>query len=389
MRDIKKVKLVFESVFSKIRFKFLHVINKGDFYAFFLFFKGAVLALFVFGVVSLFVREDLGNIKSIHASVDQEIKTEKVITTIDAEYAQTFLNAKLAALVGGDDLDEGGAIGGEDSLPPTDQGIAFLGSNISEPKETIPNKERTEIRTYVVKPGDTPSEIASAFGISINTLLWANQLSGNDSSRIYAGDELVILPTDGLMYEVKYGDTISSIASRHSAKIDEILRANDISSAEYVLAGQTLMIPGGVKPTTTVATSTTTSSVPQTNVQITSGYFMHPTKGVGRRTQGFHANNGVDWASSCGTPVYASAAGRVDISINHPYNAWVGGFGNYVRISHPNGTRTLYAHIRPSGVVVSAGQQVVQGQLIGYMGTTGRSTGCHVHFEVHGTRNPF
>ena len=96
-----------------------------------------------------------------------------------------------------------------------------------------------------------------------------------------------------------------------------------------------------------------------------------------------HGRNGVDIANSCGTPVYAAADGMITIADSSGYN---GGFGKYIKIAHPNGTETLYGHSMK--LLVAVGQEITRGQEIMLMGSTGRSTGCHLHFEVHGARNP-
>ena len=123
-----------------------------------------------------------------------------------------------------------------------DQGSAFLWNNTSEIEETVPTSDRVGLRKYVVRSGDTPAAIANSFGLSLDTLLWSNDLSSSDY--IQPGDELMILPMDGLAYEVQYGDTISTIASRYKADGEEILRVNDIADAAHIVAGQTLIIPG-------------------------------------------------------------------------------------------------------------------------------------------------
>jgi len=112
------------------------------------------------------------------------------------------------------------------------------------------------------------------------------------------------------------------------------------------------------------------------------GYFITPI--TGRNWGILHPNNAVDIANSCGTPIYATAAGSVTVS---DAVGWNGGYGKYVKIKHPNGIDTLYAH--NSQNLVTVGDAVKQGQLIALVGTTGRSTGCHLHFEVRGARNPF
>jgi murein DD-endopeptidase MepM/ murein hydrolase activator NlpD len=105
----------------------------------------------------------------------------------------------------------------------------------------------------------------------------------------------------------------------------------------------------------------------------------------GVRTQGVHGYNAVDLGAAVGTPFMASAAGEVIVA---RATGWNGGYGQYVVIRHDNGTQTLYSHA--SGIVVGVGQRVVQGQVIGYVGSTGRSTGPHLHFEIRGgPRNPF
>jgi murein DD-endopeptidase MepM/ murein hydrolase activator NlpD len=102
------------------------------------------------------------------------------------------------------------------------------------------------------------------------------------------------------------------------------------------------------------------------------------------RTQGIHGYNGVDLGAPAGTAVRAAAAGQVIIS---KASGWNGGYGQYIVVKHANGTQTLYAHLSANSV--AAGATVAQGQLIGAVGNTGKSTGNHVHFEVRGAKNPF
>jgi murein DD-endopeptidase MepM/ murein hydrolase activator NlpD len=105
---------------------------------------------------------------------------------------------------------------------------------------------------------------------------------------------------------------------------------------------------------------------------------------VARKSQGIHGYNGVDLAAPTGTQVLAAASGQVLIS---RFGGWNGGYGNYIVIKHSNGTQTLYAH--NSANYVSVGQWVSQGDVIGLVGNTGKSTGSHLHFEVRGAKNPF
>ncbi|MBI4134646.1 MAG: LysM peptidoglycan-binding domain-containing protein [Candidatus Sungbacteria bacterium] len=234
---------------------------------------------------------------------------------------------------------------------------------------------------YTVKPGDTPSAIAKSFGVSVNTILWANNIKSASSIRV--GDQLVILPVSGVKHVVKKGETVDSIAKRYKADAGDISAFNGIALGGALEVGTELMIPDGEFPV-----SSQPSQVPSrvANLPQLKGYFVRPIQG-GRKSQGLHGQNGVDLANSCGTPILASAAGEVLISRETGYN---GGFGKFIVVNHPNGTQTVYAHNQKNMVV--AGEEVTQGQIIGLLGNTGNTrgaTGCHVHFEIHGAKNPF
>lgn len=237
----------------------------------------------------------------------------------------------------------------------------------------------TQISTYVVRSGDTLSEIASIFGVSVNTIMWANDITR--ASSLKDGQILVILPISGVKHTVAKGDTVSTIAKRYKADIDEILAYNDMTISTMLTPGQVLVIPDGefVSPNSLPGTSSKLAG----SGPVYLGYYSRPIKG-GSRTQGIHGYNAVDLADKEGTPIYASAPGKVIVSVT---GGWNGGYGNYIVISHPNGTQTLYAH--NSKNLISVGEQVVAGQIIALMGSTGKSTGPHVHFEIRGAKNPF
>jgi murein DD-endopeptidase MepM/ murein hydrolase activator NlpD len=242
------------------------------------------------------------------------------------------------------------------------------------------------ITTYTVREGDNLSQIADTFGISVNTILWANDIK--DAKTIHAGDTLVILPVSGVRYTVKKGGTLSDVAKLFNADVDEIALFNGIDPSAPLAAGTEIIIPGGSELTSSPAKSTTKSSSgvkagTSTSV-VTSGYFRNPLPG-GILTQGIHGTNAVDIGAPAGTPIYAAAAGTVIISKNN--GAWNGGYGSYVVITHNNGTQTLYAHM--SKDVASVGETVAAGDVIGYVGRTGEATGNHLHFEVRGGTNPF
>lgn len=240
-----------------------------------------------------------------------------------------------------------------------------------------------EISLYVVRNGDSLSDIASMFGVSTNTILWANNLKS--ASDIHEGDELLILPVSGVQYTVKRGGTLSDVAKLFDADIEEIAVYNGIDASDSLAAGTKLIIPGGnLAPVATKKSSGTTArSSGSSAVPTITGYYSNPLPG-GRLTQGIHGYNGIDIGAPSGTPIYASAAGTVIVARGG--GAWNGGYGNYIVISHANGTQTLYAHL--SALAVSGGA-VEQGELIGYVGNTGLSTGYHLHFEVRGAKNPF
>ncbi len=233
-----------------------------------------------------------------------------------------------------------------------------------------------QISVYVVREGDTLSTIAKMFKVSINTIVWANDIKGG---LIKPGQTLVILPISGVKHIVAKGDTIDSIAKKYKADVAEILSYNDLTKSSKLSSGDEIIIPDG--EVTSVVTYSSGSG--SSNTSVASGYFARPIQG-GRKTQGLHGHNGIDIGGSIGTPVLASAAGNVIIARSSGYN---GGYGLYIVVSHPNGTQTLYAHL--SAVNVSVGDKVSKGQVIGKLGNSGKSTGPHLHFEVRGARNPF
>ena len=234
-----------------------------------------------------------------------------------------------------------------------------------------------QISVYVVRKGDTLGEIAEMFGVSTNTIVWANNIK---ASSIKEGQELVILPISGVRHVVKSGDTIKSLATKYKADFDDILSYNGLATDAKIKPGDIVVIPDGVISATQTSLAKTSGS--QT-YPVYSGFYLRPIVG-GRKTQGIHGNNGVDLAAPTGVPILASADGKVIVSRAGGYN---GGYGTYVVISHDNGTQTLYAHMSKDNV--SVGQSVEQGQVIGAVGSTGKSTGPHVHFEVRGAKNPF
>lgn len=238
---------------------------------------------------------------------------------------------------------------------------------------------RREIVEYVVEQGDNLSSIAEKFDISLNTILWTNDLSRN--SIIRPGQKLIILPVSGIIYHVKKGDTLSGIAKTHKGDVEKIIVINELSSEGDIFIGDILIIPDGEMPSLP-------SSVYYAQVPLGSSYFICPHSAC-KITQGLHWYNAIDFGGKCGDPIYAAAAGKV-LRVKY---GWNGGAGNYLTILHPNGVVTMYGHISTS--LVNSGQEVSQGDIIALMGGrpgtpgAGISTGCHVHLGVRGARNPF
>jgi murein DD-endopeptidase MepM/ murein hydrolase activator NlpD len=262
----------------------------------------------------------------------------------------------------------------------------FLDNSVSAVGTTNGSKlTRNQVMTYTVQAGDTPGKIASEFGISINTIIWANNLK--NGNLIKPGQDLVILPVSGVQYTVKSGDTLGKVASTYKVDAEKIKEFNNLPG-DALVKGDILIIPDG-KVATIASSITTNKGAAITNTDIVStktGYFIFPTTGWDWGE--LHPYNAVDIANHCGTPVYAAADGIVTVITNN--NGWNSGYGNHIRIQHPNGSLTLYAHL--SVVNVKVGQSVTQGQVIGAIGNTGNvtgPTGCHLHFEVRGMVNPF
>jgi len=236
------------------------------------------------------------------------------------------------------------------------------------------------ISTYQVREGDTLSEIADMFDVSVNTIRWANDLEGS----ITPGQSLVILPVTGITHIVKNGGNIEDLAEIYHADVQEIALFNGIDITVDLKPGDEIIIPNVDLSHEGVSTSNSSNNKHNTRVaeSNSSNYFINPVPGA-IITQGLHGYNGIDIASNYGTPIYASASGKV---ITSKQGGWNGGYGNYIVISHANGTQTLYSH--NSENIVYVGQNVNKGDLIAKMGSTGRSTGNHLHFEVRGATNP-
>lgn len=238
------------------------------------------------------------------------------------------------------------------------------------------SQDSKDIIEYAVEPGDTLESIAESFNISLNTLLWANELS--KGSKIKVGQKLVVLPVSGVIYVVRTGDTLNEIGKVYKSKVQDIVSFNDLSNEGDIFIGDILVLPDGVIPP---KAPTAPYLAP-----LASSFFIFPTEG--KITQGLHWYNAVDVANKCGTPIYAAAPGQVQ-KVKYGYNF---GGGNTITILHSNGVVTSYGHIMTS--LVKPGDRVDVGERIALIGGApgmagaGRSTGCHLHFQIVGAKNP-
>jgi murein DD-endopeptidase MepM/ murein hydrolase activator NlpD len=256
--------------------------------------------------------------------------------------------------------------------------------------DVVDMPESGDINIYVVRGGDTVPAIAKMFGVSEETIYNANDLTKGQKLKV--GETLLILPTTGLLHTVKKGDTLSSIAKKYKVSVDDLILSNEVSSDADLVPGDELVIPDGKidAPKVSVTKKSTASSskgpVNTSTPKLIDGYWGRPLAG-GHFVRGKHGSicrNGVDISDKLGTPVYAAGPGVVSISKMGGYN---GGAGNYVVISHTDiGARSIYAHLQKATAIV--GSTVNKGDLVGYLGSTGHSTGPHLHFEVCGAANP-
>lgn len=284
------------------------------------------------------------------------------------------------------------------------------GEEAPRPAETKPT---TPIQKYAVQRGDTLAKIARVFGIKVDTLLWANGL--NKNSVLRQGDTLTVPSVDGVIYTVKSGGTLSDVAKIYKVTAKSIATANNIATVAKLQKGQVLIVPGArplttpkPPPTTVARVEQPTETAPSISNEIdvepdqapdptpTVEVIKRPPLAAGEKmlwptrrraiTQYYSARHGgLDIDGDYTDPVYAIDNGTVTFS------GWNNsGYGNMVLIDHGNGIASRYAH--NSKVYVRVGQQVNRGDIIGMVGTTGRSTGTHLHFEVivKGRRvNPF
>lgn len=274
---------------------------------------------------------------------------------------------------------------GSDDVTPS---IIVPGTISALPFEETPDgprAPRTRTETYLVQENDTVSTIAHRFGVNIGTILWNNNLSARQYIR--PGDTLKIPPTSGILAVVKKGDTLSKIAARYEADVQDIVSFNNITPDQQLALGTEIMVPGGSppeiiqtrivsRPAAEIRPSNITKPADLDSTTIPKTRLLWPTPGrVITQYYGWR-HTGLDIDGDYTSPLYASADGVVEKA---GWNS--GGYGLQLLVDHPGGIKTRYAHA--SKLFVKVGDQVKRGQVIAMMGSTGRSTGTHIHYEVY------
>jgi len=232
------------------------------------------------------------------------------------------------------------------------------------------DQERKEVIDYTVLPGDTIKGLAEKFSISENTIAWANNIS--KSSALKVGESMVIPPINGVIYEVRPGDTLSEVAKKYKSTTEEIIAFNGLENEGNIFVNDVIFLPNGQMPPK--------PAPPIAQIPTADSFFIYPAEGKVTHWRHGFSGRAIDVANKCETPIYAAASGIIQRA---QFNAR---YGNFITISHYNGTSTYYGHLQT--MLVKSGQTVTAGQTIGFMGSTGtESTGCHLHFETRGTEN--
>lgn len=276
------------------------------------------------------------------------------------------------------------ALSESDTVVVSDESYILAPADIAtekSPKESTTPSSRTAYLTYQVLGGETLSFIGAKFDVSSLSILWANP-DIKDANLVKPGANILIPPRNGMTVVVEKGQSLDGLVKKYSGNFDETLAANDIADATTIFSGQRILIANGKPAPAPAPQVAKKGSVKGTKSSPTGplgarGHFIFPTQGsiCNTRHPGYYA---VDICAGGATPPIHAADGGVVIEARYGWNS---GWGNTVKIDHGNGLFTRYAHM--SVLSVSAGQSVSQGQQVGIMGSTGNSTGPHLHFEVY------
>jgi murein DD-endopeptidase MepM/ murein hydrolase activator NlpD len=266
-------------------------------------------------------------------------------------------------------------------------GSALLGGNnhrtdseativrLAQPHTEIPIRPRLGVISYTVQPGDTVESIANVFNLQPTTILWSNPKLEEAPDLLRIGQEVTILPVDGVYHAVAGDDTLESIADKYKVEVGAItdLSFNNLHPPLFLIQeGMKLIVPGGSKPYVPRRVTSYTGPIP--NGARGTGAFIWPV--LGRLTQGYWwGHRAIDIGAPTGSAVLAADGGFVS------FVGWTDiGYGYLIILDHANGYSTYYAHLNQMYVMV--GQQVERGQVIGAVGSTGNSTGPHLHLEI-------
>lgn len=261
---------------------------------------------------------------------------------------------------------------------PNEELLSITDINVFETK--ISPKPRDRVIIYKVQKGETVSVIAEKFGVSTDTIKWTNDMA-NDSLAV--GQEIKIPPVTGMVHKVVRGDTVFTIAKKYDTDAQKIVNFpfNDFANSETfsLVEGQLLVVPDGIKPKA-IRRRPTPAFIAREQISGGSAGFIWPASGnITQNPVWYHM--AVDIANKAAPEVMASKTGKV-LSAQCDR----GGYGCHVIIDHDDGTQTLYGHLQKFHT--SVGASVGQGEVIGQMGSTGRSTGTHLHFEVRKNGTP-
>ena len=321
------------------------------------------------------VRSEFNILSELDVLIEENLDEEVVVATPQSYLDQTTIT-KPAQLVSEETKKQIEEINNID-IAVNSEGAALIKPDLVTTRKTkIP---RTEIIDYTVEPGDSVSTIAENFDISVNTILWENNLSAY--SLIRPGDKLTILPFTGIRHKVAKGENLSTISKKYKIDLEKIIEVNKLGVDQKLAVGEQLLIPEGrkiivYKPRTTVAQTSLSAikNIVSSKSNVASNKMCWPTDG--HRISQYYSwrHLGLDIANKTGTPLYAADAGTVE------YAGWSNGYGYNIIINHGGGKKTRYAHA--SKLYVKQGDQVSKCGAIAAMGSTGWSTGPHIHFEV-------
>jgi len=320
-------------------------------------------------IIAQLIKSEFSDLPEEDQLVIETFDKEAVITDIHQSYLDNLSAFKPQLKA---------SLGEEETI---DELLDDKGSLVRRDQATtkISKKPREKIIKYIVQSGDTISTIAEEFDISVSTILWENELTAY--SIIRPGKELDILPVSGITHVVKKGENVGILAKEYSVEEAELIKINKLEN-EKLAIGQKVIIPGGKKVYQSYTPKTYTGytaikelvTTPPASKVTLGNKMQWPT--VGNRITQYYSwkHHGLDIANKIGTPLYAADSGVVEVV------GWGTGYGNQILIDHGGGKKTRYAHC--SKFYVSDGEKVKKGQAIAAMGSTGWSTGSHIHFEV-------